>query len=39
MMAIVGVVVVVIVAVLVFAYTRPDTFRVERSTTIKAPPP
>ncbi len=38
MMAIVGVVVVVIVAVLVFAYTRPDTFRVERSTTIKAPP-
>ena len=38
MMAIVGVVAVVILAVLAFAYTRPDTFRVERSVTIKAPP-
>ena len=37
MMAIVGVVAVVILAVLAFAYTRPDTFRVERSVTIKAP--
>ena len=37
-MTIVIVVVVVIAAVLVFASTRPDTFRVERSTTIKAPP-
>jgi uncharacterized protein YndB with AHSA1/START domain len=32
------VVVVLIVAVLIFAATRPDTFRVERSTNIKAPP-
>ncbi|MET0349147.1 MAG: SRPBCC family protein [Rhizobacter sp.] len=31
-------VVVVIAAVLALAATRPDTFRVERSTTIKAPP-
>ena len=32
------VVVVLIAGVLVFAATRPDTFRVERSVTIKAPP-
>ena len=32
------VVVALIAAVLLFAATRPDTFRVERSTTIKAPP-
>jgi uncharacterized protein YndB with AHSA1/START domain len=32
------VVVVAIVAVLAFAATRPDTFRVARSTVIKAPP-
>jgi len=31
-------VVVLLAAVLVFAATRPDTFRVERSTSIKAPP-
>ena len=31
-------IVVVIVAVLGFASTRPDTFRVERSMLIKAPP-
>lgn len=30
--------VVVIAAVLLFAATRPDTFRIERSTTISAPP-
>lgn len=30
--------VVVVLALLAFAATRPDTFRVERSTTIKAPP-
>src|SRR3990167_6819746 len=30
--------VVVVLALLAFAVTRPDTFRVERSTTIKAPP-
>lgn len=29
---------VVIIAILVFATTKPDTFRVERTTTIKAPP-
>jgi uncharacterized protein YndB with AHSA1/START domain len=32
------VVVVLIVAVLAYAVTRPDTFRVERTTSIKAPP-
>ncbi|HYE36772.1 hypothetical protein [Methylocaldum sp.] len=32
------VVVVLIVAVLVYAATRPDTFRVQRTTSIKAPP-
>lgn len=32
------IVVVLIAAVLVFAATRPDTFRVERTTSIKAPP-
>lgn len=37
-LTIILVIVVVIAAVLVFASTRPDTFRVERSTTIKAPP-
>ena len=32
------VVIVLLAAVLVFASTKPDTFRVERSTSIKAPP-
>lgn len=32
------VIVLVIAGILVFAATRPDSFRVERSTTIKAPP-
>ena len=32
------VVVVLLAALLVFAATKPDTFRVERSTSIKAPP-
>lgn len=32
------VVVVVLAAILLFAATKPDTFRVERTTTIKAPP-
>jgi uncharacterized protein YndB with AHSA1/START domain len=31
-------VVVLVVAVLVFAATKPDTFRVQRATSIKAPP-
>jgi uncharacterized protein YndB with AHSA1/START domain len=38
-LAILGIVVVVaIVAVLIYASTRPDTFRVERSLAMKAPP-
>jgi hypothetical protein len=32
------VIVVLLVAVLAYAATKPDTFRVQRSTTIKAPP-
>ena len=32
------VVVVALAAILIFAATKPDTFRVERSTSIKAPP-
>lgn len=36
--AILIIVVVLIAAVLGFAATKPDTFRVERATTIKAPP-
>ncbi len=32
------VIVVLLAAVLLFAATRPDTFRVQRATTIKAPP-
>lgn len=32
------VVVVLIAAVLIYAATQPDTFRVERSASIKAPP-
>ena len=32
------VIVVLIVAVLIYAATKPDTFRVERSLSIKAPP-
>jgi hypothetical protein len=32
------VIVVLIVAILVFAATRPDTFRVQRSASINAPP-
>jgi uncharacterized protein YndB with AHSA1/START domain len=35
---IVIVIVVLIVAVLIYAATRPDTFRVQRTTSIKAPP-
>jgi hypothetical protein len=39
MLKIVGIVVVLLIgAVLAFAAMRPDTFRVHRSTTIKAPP-
>src|SRR5437879_11299420 len=39
MLKIIAVVVVVLIAaVLVFALTKPDNFRVERATTIKAPP-
>jgi uncharacterized protein YndB with AHSA1/START domain len=38
MLEIVAVVVVVIAAFLLYAATRPDTFRVERSVAIKAPP-
>jgi uncharacterized protein YndB with AHSA1/START domain len=38
MLKITAVVVVLIVALLVFAATKPDTFRVQRSTSIKAPP-
>lgn len=29
---------VIVVAILIYATTKPDTFRVERTTTIKAPP-
>jgi uncharacterized protein YndB with AHSA1/START domain len=32
------IIVLVIAAVLIYAATKPDTFRIERSTTIKAPP-
>jgi uncharacterized protein YndB with AHSA1/START domain len=35
---IVGVVALVVVAILIFAATKPDTFRIQRSTTIQAPP-
>ena len=35
---ILGVIAALIAAILLFAATRPDSFRVERSTTIKAPP-
>jgi len=35
---IVGLLAVVVIGVIVFASTRPDTFRVERSITIAAPP-
>lgn len=42
MLKIVGIIVVVlivgVVAVLIYASTRPDTFRVQRSASIKAPP-
>jgi uncharacterized protein YndB with AHSA1/START domain len=39
MLKLVGIVaVILVVGVLVFAAMRPDSFRVERSTTIKAPP-
>lgn len=37
-LVIVVVLVVLLVAVLAFAATKPDTFRVQRATTIKAPP-
>ena len=33
-----GVIVVAVVVVLIYAATRPDTFRVQRSASIKAPP-
>ena len=29
---------ILIAAILIYAATRPDTFRIERSTSIKAPP-
>ena len=32
------IVVVLIIAVLIYAATKPDIFRVQRSTSIKAPP-
>jgi uncharacterized protein YndB with AHSA1/START domain len=35
---IVGVLVVLIAAVLIYAATKPDTFRIQRAATIKAPP-
>jgi hypothetical protein len=35
---IVGIVVALLAAFLIFAATKPDTFRVERAATIKAPP-
>ena len=35
---IVAVIVVVVAGILIYAATRPDTFRVQRSVTIKAPP-
>jgi len=39
MLKIIGIVLVVLIAgVVIFASTKPDTFRVERATTIKAPP-
>jgi hypothetical protein len=38
MLKILAVVVVLLAAVLIFAATRPDTFRVQRATSIKAPP-
>lgn len=38
MLKIVAIIVALIVAILVYATTRPDTFRVQRSTTIKATP-
>lgn len=39
MIKIIGIVVVVLVAgILIFAATRPDSFRIERSASIKAPP-
>ena len=31
-------VILLIAAVLIFAATRPDTFRVQRATSVKAPP-
>lgn len=33
------VVLIAVVAVLIYAATKPDTFRVERSVNMKAPPP
>jgi uncharacterized protein YndB with AHSA1/START domain len=35
---IIAIIVILVVAVLIFAATRPDAFRIERSTSIKAPP-
>ena len=32
------VIVVIVAGILIFAATKPDTFRVERAATIKAPP-
>jgi uncharacterized protein YndB with AHSA1/START domain len=37
-LSVVGVVVALILIILIIAMTRPDTFRVQRSTTIAAPP-
>jgi uncharacterized protein YndB with AHSA1/START domain len=38
MFTIIAIIAVLVVAVLIYAATRPDSFRIERSTSIKAPP-
>lgn len=38
MLTIITLVAIVVVAILIYAATRPDNFRIERSTSIKAPP-
>ena len=38
LLTILAILAVIVAAILIFAATRPDSFRVERSTTIKAPP-
>lgn len=37
-LAVVGLIVLAVVIVLIYAATRPDTFRIERAATIQAPP-